>query len=312
MRRFVIVYALLFFAVKSELQIDSQDSSKQQILIDNTVHAEPRKLPDKVSTNQIFIQQPDQNGDNVYVAHGPANKIPGNPKTGEPDMLPPNSLTAIIGQTPLHTNYQVIHYPRFKTTPLNLESYPRIYTPQFSPQHPLNMHHPFNNLYGMHPYMFTGDPTSAANLFMNPFAHAMTGMFANNNFPTASALNGAATKVSTDESNNQQPQAFNQSVNQGSPVGFGSAMPMGNPMNLNFNAGFNPAYAGMGLFGGGMGASNPSMSSLGPWAYLSPKNIGDETVARKLKKRRIAAKKKQTKETQNSPAETVTAENNKA
>jgi len=317
MRRFIIVYGLVFFAVQSGIQIDSQSLLQQQTLANGSVETEARKLVDKVSSNQIFIQQLDQNGENTFVARGPEYKIPGNPKTGEPDMLPPNSLTAIIGQTPLHTNYQVIHYPRFKTTPLNLESFPRIYTPLTSPQHPLNMHHPFNNLYGMHPYMYTGDPTSSANLFMNPFAHAMTGMFANNVFPTAAVLNGGASNVSS-EAFNQQSQALSSPPTPS--LGLSQAFPIGNSMNLGVSPGFNPMYAGMGPFGGGFGAYNSGMSSLGPWAMLSPKNIGDErelrALLKKIKKRNVASQKKSTNaaqlEDRKTASEVVSAENNKA
>jgi hypothetical protein len=303
MRRLVIFLALFCFAVKSELQTDYQAPSSQQINIDSVPLAAPRKLPDTISPNQIFIQETDADGNSAYVAHGPSYKIPGNPLTGQPDMLPPNSLTAVIGQTPFHTNYQVIHQKRVTETPLNLLSYPRIYTPQFSPQHPLNLHHPFNNLYGMHPYMFTGDPSSAANMFMNPFAHAMTGMFANNNFPTAAAMNGMAAKISTDENSNQQPQALNPNP----ATGLGAAIPMVNPFALNNKLGFGPNFGGIGAFG-------PSMNFMGPMHTLSPRNTDYSNFGafnRKLKQRRTA-RINHNGLVEKTSTENVTAENNKA
>ena len=274
-----------------------------------------RKLPDQyIATNHIYIQQPNQKtGQPEYARYGPPFRIPGNPLTGSPEMLPPNPLTAIVGQTPLHTNYQVINYPYTATTPLNLFSYPRVYTPYFSPQHPFNLHHPFNHVYGMHPYMFTGDPASAANLFINPFVASQTGTLGMNYpFPsgaTAGGFPGGGPTNSASENFGQQVDMANQNagvtnINVGNIApqmaagngfnpGFGNApqMPAWNGFNQGFGNAFNPLMGGFGGMNmmpgsfGGVGMSTP------PWPYLSGYNAGMDpfelqAISRRLKSKR--------------------------
>ena len=92
--------------------------------------------------------------------------------------IPPPPPTFAIGNMPVQTAYNVVHYPAHTETPWNLYSYPHVFDPYhghlhpFHPLHPVSYFGPYSNpgymmMSMMHPYGFTQNP------YINPFMMGM-------------------------------------------------------------------------------------------------------------------------------------------
>lgn len=199
--------------------------------------------------NQLYLQSADPvTGSNILMGKGNKYVIDRDPAAGLPDWYPVSPPNFATGVTPMHLTYQYLTRPQTITTPFNQFAFPRVHVPIYGLEHPMNMHHPFNNIFGMHPHMFTGAASTTPSFFMNPAAYGKKLMAA----PVAMAPGIAAATPA-----GQPP------VMGGVPAG-----PMAMP------TGFNPTAAGIGPFGAGGSAFNPTQTPMGPWFYLSPFNSG--------------------------------------
>ena len=206
----------------------------------------------------LFLQTQSPYGDNLLVEHGPQYSVKQNPKMGLPDYQPMPVPNFAVGVTPLHMTYQYATYPQRIQTPLNMYSYPQVHVPQYGLDHPMNMHHPFNNVFGMQQNMYTGNPSSNQFMFMNPNLHGSDDLAAAYKKQGVSSF-PPGTRV---PSQNLVPQNLPDRD--------------GDDRRLGRQPGFNPSMSGVGPFGAGGGAFNPAMTPMGPWFYLSPFNSGSD------------------------------------
>lgn len=191
---------------------------------------------------QTYLQSTDpSSGANILIEKGNKYVVDRDSKSGLADWYPTPPPNFVTGVTPMHLTYQYLTTPQHITTPLNQFAFPRVHVPIYGLEHPMNMHHPYNNIFGMHPQMYTGAASAQPHLFLNPAGYGKMLM---------------------------QPGAAQPILN-----GMGAASPLA--AGLQAQPGFNPAMTGVGPFGGGMGAFNPSQSPMGSWFYLSPFNSGE-------------------------------------
>lgn len=227
-----VLFALLF------AQATRQGTT---IAIDN-VDSRGVSQVQSLNQGQIYLQSNDPaTGANVLQERGTKYSVGRDAGSGLADFYPTPPPNFVTGVTPMHLTYQYLTRPQHITTPLNMFNYPRVHNPIYGLEHPMNMHHPYNNVFGMHPYMYTGAPAAQPHLFMNPAGHS--GRYATNMGMTPGAALAAT-----------------------------GAGPL--TQQLGGQSGFNPAMSGVGPYGGGMGAFNPSQSPMGPWFYLAPFNGG--------------------------------------
>ena len=265
---------------------------------------EPRQLEKNFSltTNQVMLQEQNQAvANNVYLGNGVSNPMISNQIAGQQTFPGMNN----------GANYQAINVQTPASTPMNLAGYPRQYSSGFG-------HMPISNsFFGQNNGMF-GYPGMMPSMMGSPFPGSGLGMMG---MPGQMPM-GMSGQMPMGMPG-QIPMGMPGHVPMGMPghmpMGMSGRMPMGFPMAGsmpgmpfpppmgNFAAnpamagypsqmmgspmGFNPLFGGMGLFGGGMGAANPSMMSMGPWAYLSGFNPGFSAqeikeYSRKLKRHR--------------------------
>ncbi len=211
------------------------------IAIDN-VDSKGVSQVQSLNQGQIYLQSSDPTtGANVLQERGTKYAIDRDPSKGLSELYPTPPPNFVTGVTPMHLTYQYLTTPQRITTPLNMYSYPRVHNPIYGLEHPMNMHHPYNNIFGMHPYMFTGSTGVQPHLFMNPAGYS-GGYATNLGMASAARLSGVA----------------------GGPL----------TQQLAAQPGFNPTMSGVGPYGGGLGAFNPSQTPMGPWFYLAPFNGG--------------------------------------
>jgi hypothetical protein len=200
---------------------------------------------------QVFLQSTDpMTGANVLLQKGSKYSIERDPANGLADLYPTPPPNFVTGVTPMHLSYQYLTRPQTIMTPLNMFNYPRVHVPVYGLEHPMNMHHPYNNIFGMHPQMYTGAASAQPHLFMNPAAYGKK------------LIGTPGSPFLTSNGLTQSPAV--------SPMIGGTAGPVG----FSQQPGFNPNLSGIGPFGAGGAAFNPSQTSMGPWFYLSPFNSG--------------------------------------
>lgn len=219
--------------------------------------------------NQIYLQTVNQQtGENMLMEKGPRYKVNRDPMNGLADLYPTPPPNFVTGVTPLHMTYQYITYPQRISTPLNQFAYPRVHVPIYGLDHPMNLHHPYNNVFGMQTNMFTGAPAARPSLFMNPSAYGSSLM---PQAPMGGMQQGPMGGMPSGPMGGMQQ-------NPNAPGGMNSVMNNGLSNKISSEtSGFNPSMTGVGPYGAGSGAFNQSQSPMSNWFYLSPFNAGSDS-----------------------------------
>ena len=231
--------------------------------VSESTESEPTRQLDLnlgVTMNQMLAQQQQNNSavSNVYIGNGVPNPRP----YAQQSFQGMNYGAGYNGQA--QYNYPSMNQRFPGSTPMNPVGYPQQFGPGFG-------HMPFQSpYYGPNNGMF-GYPGMMPGMMGSPFFGSGYGMM------------GIPHPM-------QMGASFHPA---GYPMG---GMPFGNSLMSAYPSqmtGFNPMYGGIGPFGAAMGAGNPGMTSMGPWAYLSGYNSGYSAQEMKECSRRL---KKQIKE----------------
>ena len=226
--------------------------------------------------------------------------------------LHPTGPLPFTGQVPMNMVYNVVVHPHQVSTPLNLGAQYQVLNPINGLHSPFNLHHPWQNIYGMHPEMYMNYAPAAPYLFMNP--HGLNPAFGPQMPPMGGMFNAPAYQNPGNFNlmpQGAQPMNAGPAADQfaGAGIGIQAQNAAANIQNMQLQGGFpaqpmqspgmiqnpammaanpmmapNPMMAanpmmGMDPYSSGMGfgAMNPMMRSMGSINQFSPYNAGDNS-----------------------------------